>query len=174
VLSIKKHEFGMCSKQLNNLNKNDMISASIKPNKEFHLPKETREVIMISNGTGIAPFLGIINDENNSKTKKYLFWGGRTKESYQLYSDLIDKAFYKQNLSGLYISFSKEENHKKYVQNSIMEKSDLVSRVLKNRGFIMICGSIAMRNGVLETLENISNSELNAPLNMSLIKTDCY
>ncbi|MDO5969277.1 PepSY domain-containing protein [Flavivirga aquimarina] len=174
LLSIKKHEFGICSNYLNQLKENDMLFADIKQNKAFHFPTSAKEVVMISNGTGIAPFLGMINNENHNHIKTYLFWGGRTKESYQMYSKHIDKAFYNKKLSGIYLSFSNEENQKKYVQNALAENEELISRVLKNKGVIMICGSITMRNGVLETLENISSSKLNIPLNMNQIKTDCY
>ncbi|GAA4233715.1 hypothetical protein GCM10022291_11450 [Postechiella marina] len=174
LLSIKKHEFGKCSNYLNTLKLNDIMTASIKKNKDFYLPKKAKEVVMIANGTGIAPFLGMINNKNHNNTKNYLFWGGRTKESYQTYSKYIDKAFYNKSLNGIFISFSKEESEKKYVQNTLEEKEDLISRVLKNKGVIMICGSVAMEKGVLKTLNTISESKLNTPLNMSLIKTDCY
>ncbi|MDD7886098.1 PepSY domain-containing protein [Flavivirga sp. 57AJ16] len=174
LLSIKKHAFGTCSKYFSELKENDIISADIKQNKEFHLPTSVKEVVMIANGTGIAPFLGMINNENRHQTKNYLFWGGRTKDSYKIYAKQIDKAFYNKNVSGLYLSFSNEENEKKYVQNTLEEKNELISRVLKNGGTVMVCGSIAMRNGVLETLEKISASKLNIPLNMNQIKMDCY
>ena len=151
-----------------------MILTDTKKNNEFQFPISAKEVVMIANGSGIAPFLGMINDENHNHTKNYLFWGGRTKESYKIYSKYIDKAFYSKKLSGFYLCFSNEESQKKYVQNSLIEKEELISRVLKNNGVIMICGSIAMGNGVLETLENISASKLNMPLNMNQIKTDCY
>ncbi|SFD24546.1 PepSY domain-containing protein [Algibacter pectinivorans] len=174
LLSIKKHEFGVCSNYLNNLKLNDMLSANIEQNTAFHFPKSAKEVIMISNGTGIAPFLGMITDENLKHSKNYLFWGGRTNASYKMYSKYIDDAFYNKKLSGVYLSFSQGESQKKYVQNALMEKEDLVSKVLKNNGIVMICGSVAMQNGVLKTLEHISRDKLNTPLNMKLIKTDCY
>ncbi len=175
VLSIKKHEFGVCSNYFNLLKENDIVTASIKPNKTFHFPTNEKEVVLIANGTGIAPFLGMIN-ENNMKT--HLFWGGRTQESLKMYSKYIDKAFYNKRLSGLYISFSNEERQKKYVQNSISEKTDLICRVLNNDGTIMICGSVAMLKGVLKTLNDITVSMLNEPISTfesnNQIKTDCY
>ena len=174
LLSIKKHPFGVCSNYLSELKENDMILANIKQNKNFHLPNKAKEVVMIANGTGIAPFIGMINQENHNQIKNYLFWGSRTKAAYQMYSDYIDKAFYRRNLSGMYLSFSKEENQKKYVQDSLIEKEELIARVLKNNGYIMICGSVAMQNGVLKTLEHISKSKLGTPLNINQVKTDCY
>lgn len=174
LLSVKKHEQGICSKYLSELKPNDMISANIKPNRHFHFPTSAKEVLMIANGTGMAPFLGMINDKNINNTKTYLFWGGRTKSSYTMYSKQIDKAFYEGKLSGMYLSFSKEESQKKYVQNALVEKEDLVARIVKNNGIIMICGSLAMKKGVLETLEMISITKLRMPLNMNQIKSDCY
>ncbi|GAB1856512.1 PepSY domain-containing protein [Flavobacteriaceae bacterium MHTCC 0001] len=178
VLSIKKHNKGVCSSQLSQLKQNDMVSAEIQQNTAFHYPHEAKEVIMISNGTGIAPFLGMINNKNTNNTKTYLFWGGRTKESFKLYSDLIDAAFYKQNLPGLFVSFSKAESQRKYVQNSLVEKKDLVCRVLKNGGVLMICGSLAMRNDVLETLDGLSKQNLGRSISEfesnNQILTDCY
>ncbi|NMH87397.1 PepSY domain-containing protein [Flavivirga algicola] len=174
MLSVKKHTFGLCSNYLNKLKENDMVLAEVKQNKDFYFPTSVKEVIMIANGTGMAPFLGMINNEKNKEAKTYLFWGGRTKESYKMYSKHIDEAFYNKKLSGIYLSFSNGESQKKYVQNSIMEKADLISRVLKNNGTIMICGSVAMQNDVLDTLENISISKLNTPLNRNQIKSDCY
>lgn len=64
------------------------------------------------------------------------------------------------------------------MQDLISEKSDLIVQVLKNDGFIMICGSLAMLQGVTDVLENITTSKLNQPLSVYMeknqIKTDCY
>ena len=154
-----------------------MVTAEIKSNSEFYIPRKAKEVVMISNGTGIAPFLGMINDTTRL-AKKHLFWGGRTKESLKMYAPLIDRAFHANNLSGFYVSFSQEENQKKYVQNLISERQDVIVRVLKTGGTIMICGSIAMLNGVLKVLNDMTSKELNQPLSAfqdnNQIKTDCY
>ncbi|GGD04907.1 PepSY domain-containing protein [Hyunsoonleella pacifica] len=178
TLSIKKHDKGVCSSTLSQLKQNDMITATIKQNSSFHFPNDAKEVIMIANGTGIGPFLGMINAEKPNKTKTYLFWGGRTKTSFKLYTNLIDSAFYKKNLSGLFVSFSKEENQRRYVQNSLVEKADLVCRVLKNGGTLMICGSLAMKNDVLATLNNLTETRFNLPISSfekyNQILTDCY
>ncbi len=76
MLSIKKHQLGVCSSYLRQLRVGDFITSKIQQNKDFHFPNRAKEVILIANGTGIAPFLGMI--EKNNKTKVHLFWGGRT------------------------------------------------------------------------------------------------
>jgi sulfite reductase (NADPH) flavoprotein alpha-component len=40
LLSVKKHEFGVCSNYLYGLHKNEKISGSIQENKNFHFPKK--------------------------------------------------------------------------------------------------------------------------------------
>ncbi len=177
VLSVKKHDLGVCSKYLSTLKPNDMIKAKIKRNPNFHFPRHAKEVIMISNGTGIAPFLGMIND-NTHNVKTHLFWGGRAQESLVLYSKIIDIAFESKKLSSFHIAYSQEQEDKVYVQDLISEHATLVAEVLSNDGVIMICGAIAMQNRVLEIVERITLSVLNEPLstfeNNEQIKMDCY
>jgi len=177
LLSIKKHELGICSNYLNNLTQNDMTKAKLKRNLDFHFPSYAKEVVMIANGTGIAPFLGMIN-EHATDIKTHLFWGGRTQESFQLYSEFIDKAFKSNCLESFHIAYSQEQKEKVYVQDVIREKEELIAEVLSNEGVIMICGSIAMQNRVLEVLNAITESKLKQPLsvfeNNEQIKMDCY
>ncbi len=178
VLSIKKHKHGICSTYFSELKENDMILADVKRNKDFQCPTSAKEVVMIANGTGIGPFLGMLNDKSFREVKTYLFWGGRTQASFQIYSGLVDQAFYTHNLSGLYLSFSKEESQKKYIQDAVLENEDLISRVLKNNGVIMICGSVAMEKEVIKTIEYIALEKLKISLKdiktSGQLITDCY
>ena len=177
LLSIKKHELGICSKYLSKLTHYNRIKAVIKENKKFHFPKGTKTIIMISNGTGIAPFLGMIH-ENTTKRKIHLFWGGRTKESFKIYTDLIHEAEEKESIASLHIAYSQETKQKNYIQDLILSNYKLIAKTLKEGGTIMICGSISMQKGVINVLENISKKELNIPLdvfeNNQQIKIDCY
>lgn len=177
LLSVKMHDKGLCSNYLNDQNANDMIKAGIQRNHDFHFPDYAAEVVMIANGTGIAPFLGMISD-NKKKKKIHLFWGGRTKASFDLYEEVIYKAFDKKYISSLNIAYSQEQDEQNYVQDLIDQKDEFIANHLKNEGVIMICGSLIMQNGVLETLQNITKSKLNMPLSafetMEQIKMDCY
>ncbi|OUS02607.1 FAD-binding oxidoreductase [Flavobacteriales bacterium 33_180_T64] len=176
LLSIKRHEQGLCSNYLNNLNKNDKIKASIQQNKSFRFPSNAKAVVMIANGTGIAPFLGMIN-ENKKRKNIHLFWGGRTKASFDMYEEVIYKAFDLSYLKEIRIAYSQEQEHR-YVQNLVRQDTCFIAKHLKDEGVIMICGSIAMQNQVLETLHHISMSILNVPLSVfeskEQIKMDCY
>ncbi len=173
LLSIKKHEFGICSNHFSKLQIGDTINASIKQNATFHFPDTEKEVIMIANGTGIAPFLGMIASEKNM-SKTHLFWGGRTRASLEIYNDFIKK----EQLSSFHTAYSQTQKEKIYVQDLITKEADLISNILKNDGVIMICGSIGMQKEVLRVLETISKTKLNLPLNTfekkNQIKVDCY
>ncbi|MDN3493661.1 PepSY domain-containing protein [Winogradskyella bathintestinalis] len=177
LLSIKKHEFGVCSTYFNNLKVNSIVKAKVKRNFDFHFPNTTSEVVMIANGTGIAPFLGMVSD-NANKIKTHLFWGGRTKDSLKLYKNIIDEALNEQKLTNFYTAYSQEQKDKIYVQDLILERQELLSQVLDNNGIIMICGSIAMQNRVLEVLNIITTRHLNKALSEfesnSQLKKDCY
>jgi len=176
LLSVKKHEFGVCSNYLNNLSEENIFEASIQKNKKFHFPKKAKEVILIANGTGIAPFLGMINE--NKKTKISLFWGGRTQQSKEIYQPYIDKALRKRYLNSFETAYSKENNQKIYVQDILKKYNHLIAEFLKNGHTILICGSLAMQKGVEKVLEEISKDLLETSLEefkqKNQIKTDCY
>ncbi|WP_028872038.1 PepSY domain-containing protein [Psychroserpens burtonensis] len=177
LLSVKTHDKGLCSNYLNDINANDMIKAGIQRNYDFHFPEYADEVVMIANGTGIAPFLGMISD-NKKKKKIHLFWGGRTKASFDMYDKVIYQAFDKKYISSINIAYSQEQDEQNYVQDLIAQKDEFIANHLKNEGVIMICGSLEMQNSVLETLQNITNTRLKMSLsafeNMEQIKMDCY
>ncbi|MBU3012932.1 PepSY domain-containing protein [Polaribacter vadi] len=176
LLSIKKHEFGVCSNYLNFVNKNNKIVASIVKNDSFHFPKKAKEIILIANGTGIAPFLGMITKK--SKKKIHLFWGGRTKESFKIYQKKIENAIENKNLTSFHSAFSQEQKEKNYVQDLLKNHSELIVRTLKNGDKILICGSLAMQRGVISALNTITEKSLRTTLKVyqenHQIKTDCY
>ncbi|REG88091.1 PepSY domain-containing protein [Winogradskyella sediminis] len=177
LLSIKKHEFGVCSNYFNNLKINEIVNAQVKHNLDFYFPKDAKEVVMIANGTGIAPFLGMINEQRTA-IKTHLFWGGRTKDSLRMYETFIDAALYKKTLTSFKVAYSQEQKDKFYVQDLILNHQELISKVLKANGVVMICGSVAMQNRVLETIHTITLKQLNTPLSTfeanNQLKMDCY
>ncbi|MFT6065529.1 MAG: sulfite reductase (NADPH) flavoprotein alpha-component [Polaribacter sp.] len=176
LLSIRKHEFGICSTYLNNIDLKENLTAHIQNNKQFHFPKKATEIILISNGTGIAPFLGMI--QKNKKQKVHLFWGGKTNDSLKIYENFINIALEKKSLSSFYPVFSQEQQEKIYVQDILKNHTELVTSVLKKGNVIMICGSIAMQKGATAQLETIVKQNLKTYLNQFInsgqIKTDCY
>ncbi len=177
LLSVKKHKLGICSNYLNQLKENNFINATIQENKNFHFPNKAKEVILIANGTGIAPFLGMIS-ENKNRKKIHLFLGQRTKKSTEIYSDYINDAYNKKLISSLHFAYSRENKEKIYVHNLIINKKDLIVKTLKNNGAILLCGSLAMQKDVEKVLDSIAKKYLSLSIEKlkenNQIKIDCY
>jgi sulfite reductase (NADPH) flavoprotein alpha-component len=176
-LSVKLHPSGLGSNYLNNLKAGDIINARIIKNKLFHFPKNAPQVALISNGTGIAPFLGMI-EENKKKTNIYLYCGFRKEtENTLYYQKFASKMIEKKQLANFQIAYSRAENHQ-YVTDLIRKDISFFSNLLATGGSILICGSIAMQLDIEKLLEDVcytSNKKgVSYYKSIGQIKTDCY
>jgi len=175
LLSVKKHIGGECSNYLLEQNIGDVISGYIKENKGFHLPKKG-DVLMIANGTGIAPFLGM--NSMYSKQKKTFFLGGRNPLSFKLYHKIIQQNEATDLFNTLHFALSKTKGQEKYVQDLVIEHKTEVLNLIRNKGTIMICGSVKMRDGVLKALKVILEDAKLDPIEKLIdrnkILMDCY
>ena len=175
VLSVKKHQFGVCSNYFSQLKEGEVIKARINKNPSFYLPKNTKHAVFIANGTGIGPFLGMINQ--NPNIKKHLFWGTRTQASVNIYDAYLNEAKHKQLLTTCNIAYSKEGN-KTYVQDVLAQKDSIIASVLEQKGVVMICGSVAMQTSVLDQLDTICQNNFSNNVSYFIdngqIKMDCY
>ncbi|AWV99547.1 hypothetical protein DJ013_15780 [Arcticibacterium luteifluviistationis] len=170
VLSVKRT--GLCSNYLGALNTGDEIQAFIKPNESFYPDANASKVLLIGNGTGIAPFLGFV--ENNKDAEMSLLWGGQTQDSFALYEPLLNDF---SGLKACHLAFSREMP-KTYVQDVVRQNKVRVASTLKAGGQIMLCGSLKMREGVYENLEQILAEfglpSVNELIGSGKILSDCY
>jgi len=173
-LIVKFHEKGLGSEFLYNLKKSQKIGAKIIKNTNFYVPKKAKKIIMISNGTGIAPFLGMIN-ENTKKIEMYLYCGFRRKSFLtQEYQYFASENIKQNKLKKFHFTYSKDEE-RKYVTELIKENSKTIMSLLKNGAYIMICGSMKMQEDVIEFLENLHTENNESFQNYKeQILTDCY
>ncbi|MFY0481209.1 PepSY domain-containing protein [Flavobacterium sp. PLA-1-15] len=175
-LSVKLHQNGLGSGFLYKLNPGDTMDASLDKNAHFHFPKKAKTVVMISNGTGIAPFLGMI-DENRNKIETHLYCGFRDSSSFELYQEGIEKGLQEQKLTKLNLAYSRQ-GEKQYVKDLVQRDALIIAEVLKNNGVIMICGSLAMQQMVVEILESICLEQKMKTISYyqsrNQLLTDCY
>lgn len=175
-LSVKLHAFGAGSSFLNTLNLGDVLQARTLCNTSFHFPKKSKRVILIANGTGIAPFLGMLY-ENDQHIETYMYYGLRHKKSWDLYQPAIENHMFNNKLTEWHLAFSQHED-KKYVQHLVQRDAAFMAVSLENGAVVMICGSLAMQNEVLNVLESICASYNSKSLSYykrkQQIKTDCY
>ncbi|WP_405397745.1 PepSY domain-containing protein [Maribacter sp. Asnod2-G09] len=175
LLSIKKHELGKGSNYLFGLKIGETIKVAIDRNEDFHFSKNAKKSIFISNGTGIAPFLGMISE--NTTQNISMFWGGREKASMEIYNSVLEKEVSNHESINVFTSFSRE-GEKQYVQDVVLEQKGLVLKTINQNGTIMICGSLAMQHDVLDVLERILQGNqtisFEAFEKSGQLKTDCY
>lgn len=174
-LEVKLHPNGLGSNFLYELKENEHIDARIMTNPDFHFPKAP-SVIMIANGTGIAPFLGMI--PNNVKTPLRLYAGFRYNNTLtQRYQQFAQEEIIKKHLTAYQFAYSREPAPQ-YVMDLIKHDVQLFVEHLETDGVIMICGSLQMQRDVENVLEEMTLSQKGKSLRYykekNQILTDCY
>lgn len=176
VVSVKLHDKGICSNYLNALEIGQTVEASIKRNQGFHFNRK-KVAIMIGNGTGIGPFLGMIQ-ENVSSKNCHVYWGGKSQLGYSLYESTLEDAKAKGFLTEVNCAYSKHEAGKVYVGDLVQRDASLIVQSLKDGAIIYICGSLGMQQDVLAILTKLCQQYSTKPLshyqNRNQILMDCY
>lgn len=175
-LIVRLHPNGLGSGFLYQLKKGAEIKARLIKNNHFHFPKKASKVALISNGTGIAPFLGMI-DENKNTVETHLYCGFRKEnELTNRYSEITKKHLNGGKLKSFHLAFSRQETSQ-YVMDLIVRDQNFFLELLKNKDVVMICGSLKMQKDVEAVL--ISICEMNGE-NFEIFKAngqvlaDCY
>lgn len=175
-LVVKLHPSGLGSSYLYGLEKGSILKARIIKNQAFHFPKKASKVAFISNGTGIAPFLGMM-EQNKKKTEIHSYCGFRNEtETVSGYKKFAYEMIQKRQLQSFHLALSREANHF-YVMDLIKRDADFFMDLLSQGGIIMICGSLAMQKDVESALDEIL---VQTALTISDYKvkgqivTDCY
>lgn len=174
LLAIKRHEQGVVSNQLLNLPPGSTVRGRIAINDHFHFPTDAPAVILIGNGTGMGPYLGML--ENNHSVPVTLYWGGRSERSYSLYQKHLAKA--KPEWLTIKTAFSRQGSQRTYVQDLISADRAFLGQELQRGAHVLICGSLAMQKDVLRVLADIVPAYLNQSVEDLMadgqIKMDCY
>jgi sulfite reductase (NADPH) flavoprotein alpha-component len=176
-LMVKLHPEGLGSGYLYGLDIDDKIECNVMENPGFHFPQISRSVAMIANGTGIAPFIGMIR-ENEKKVPVRLYAGFRhDNQLTKYYRKLMQQEIQVGHLACFEVALSRG-NDPKYVMELIQEDALFFAQLLEADGVVMICGSLAMQRDVEAMLDSICQ-EINGKA-LSLYRaqgqllTDCY
>lgn len=174
-LVVKLHENGLGSGYLNNLEIGDVFKARILNNSSFHMPKQ-KDIILISNGTGIAPFLGMFTTKRQRKIQLYCGFRQETFITQHFRKTLVDNKDEKE-CSGIHIAFSREAD-KLYVMDLVQRDAANFVLHLEKGSIIMLCGSIQMQLDVEKTLDRIliekNKKDLQYYKSKGQILADCY
>jgi sulfite reductase (NADPH) flavoprotein alpha-component len=176
-LIVKLFPNGLGSSFLHNLQKGNTIEGRIMVNPSFHFPTIASKVALIANGTGIAPFLGMVSN-NSANAEISLYAGFRHNNSLtQEYQNWANQEIDKGHLKQLHFAFSREEN-KQYVMDLIRRDYVYFANLLNEEGVIMICGALQMQKDVETVLDEIVTAHNGKSLSYykenNQILTDCY
>lgn len=176
-LFIKLHENGLGSQYLYQLSKGKKINARIVANSNFHFPVKASEVLMIANGTGVAPFVAMMR-ASTSRTKKILWVGFRYESSMtKEFATQAMQLKHQQCLADFSVVYS-QGIQPLYVTDLVKQSPQKIVQLLQSGGVIMLCGSLAMQRDVEAIVETICETYQLPPLRFykenHQILADCY
>lgn len=112
-------------------------------NKFFRLPADVNApTIMVGPGTGIAPFIGFLQERKhcNASGKNWLFFGNPSSQRDHLYRDECNEYMETGLLSKLTLAFSRDQQEKLYVQHRLLEHANEVYAWLEQGAYFYVCG----------------------------------
>jgi sulfite reductase (NADPH) flavoprotein alpha-component len=151
---------GVCSTLLaDRIEPGDRLPIYIQPNKKFRLPQDpAAPVIMVGPGTGIAPFRAFLHERrvSGASGRNWLFFGDRSASTDFLYREELESMRAAGHLTQLDTAFSRDQEHKIYVQDLMMQNARQLWSWLQEGAYLYVCGDAArMAKDVDRTLQKI-------------------
>lgn len=109
----------------------------------FSLPEDFgTDIIMVGAGTGVAPFRAFVQEyaHKNASGRKWLFFGEQRRSFNFLYEEEWKERMNKKHLTHLDLAFSRDQEHKIYVQDKMIERAPELWDWIKQGAFFYICG----------------------------------
>ena len=137
------------------------VRVFVEPNPNFRLPQNgDTPIIMIGAGTGVAPFRSFMQQRaaNGDSGKNWLFFGNQRLADDFLYQ--LEWSDWRKDglLTRADLAWSRQGEHKVYVQHKIAERSAEVWDWLQQGAHIYVCGDAArmardVENALIEVIE---------------------
>ncbi len=119
-----------------------ILKVFVEPNSRFRLPADDVPVVMIGPGTGVAPFRAFVEEraERNASGDNWLFFGDRNFSSDFLYQLEWQRHLKQGRLQRLDVAFSRDQEHKVYVQDRIRERAAELYEWIEKGAHLYVCG----------------------------------
>lgn len=158
--------FGICSHYLTS-HAHEEVTAYIQPTRHFIFPDDPYvPLILIGPGTGLAPFRAYLQDrlkKQHTCGRVWLFFGERQQAYDYFYSDFWER-LKKEQFFHMSVAFSRDHEHKVYVQHKLWEERKVVWDWLQEGGRIYVCGDAKnMARDVEKVLLDIFTEILKSP-----------
>jgi len=135
----------------------------VQHNENFRLPADPdTPIIMIGPGTGVAPFRAFLEEreETGAGGKSWLFYGDQHFLTDFLYQIEWQRWLKDGVLTRMDVAFSRDQEHKIYVQHRMLEKAKELYAWLEEGAVVYVCGDKSrMAHDVHAALETILRQE---------------
>jgi sulfite reductase (NADPH) flavoprotein alpha-component len=118
------------------------ISVYVHPAEGFRLAAPDRPVIMIGPGTGVAPFRAFLQERQatGARGRNWLVFGNPHRERDFLFEDELTLWHQDGLLTRLDTAFSRDQEHKIYVQHRLLEHAAELWAWLEDGAHLYVCG----------------------------------
>jgi len=162
---------GMSAHYLHALREGDRLNVFLQGDDGFHLQDDVaKPMIFVSSGTGFAPMRAFLWErlalkrEGATLGEAALFNGIRSSKLDYIYRDEIEMFRAEGVLDHVHLAASREWlGRREHVQDQVREHSALVWRLLEDGGYVYVCGSRPMREGVHDAFVDIVGERGNMP-----------
>jgi sulfite reductase (NADPH) flavoprotein alpha-component len=134
---------GVCSTFLaDRVRPGQKVRVFLHPSHKFGLPAGDRPIIMVGPGTGIAPFRAFLQERAaaGATGRNWLFFGDQKGSCDFLYREELSKFQSDGLLTRLETAFSRDQDHKVYVQDRMLEHGAELWRWLQDGAHFYVCG----------------------------------
>ncbi|MEE4022538.1 sulfite reductase subunit alpha [Gordonia sp. PKS22-38] len=134
---------GVCSTYLADRRpEGSQVDVFISANNSFRPPADDTSAIMIGPGTGIAPFRSFLHERatRGARGANWLFFGDQHRDRDFVYADEIDTFVADGVLDRLDLAFSRDQEHKVYVQDRMRENGADLFAWLEDGAHLYVCG----------------------------------
>lgn len=110
--------------------------------KHFRLPEGDADIIMVGPGTGIAPFRAFLQERRavGARGRNWLFFGAQRANYDYYYGDEFEALRNEKFLTYVHSAFSRDQEHKVYVQHRMQENAAELWRWLDAGAYFYVCG----------------------------------
>lgn len=121
----------------------DEIALRIRPNSNFHAPRDSRPLILIGNGTGIAGLRALLKARVAAgHSRNWLIFGERSANKDRFYEHDIDTWRQHGQIERLDLVFSRDQPERRYVQHRLEERAIELRGWVADGASIYVCGSL--------------------------------